>query len=385
MANKRDYYEVLGVSKNASDDEIKKAYRKLAIKYHPDRCKDADAKDKFQEISEAYATLSDKDKRTQYDQFGFNGPQMNSGFGAGFNPFDLFRAHFGGNPFGEDDDGFSPFNMFGNRRPRHKEQNFDQPENGDDLQMNMSLTFKESLMGCIKDIDITLNEECPECKGRGIEKGSIPEKCTYCNGTGQIVHTQRNGFMMMQNISPCPHCHGQGVSMKLCKRCHGAKRVEAKKHISVKVPPGIDNGQRMRVKDKGECGIKGGKNGDMYINISIAPNDIYARRGLDLKTILPIDAATATLGGKVEVNTPWGKTTVDVPSNTSSGSIKTLHGYGVKTNSAKGNLIIEFKVMPFNSLDEKQKKLLEDLKKTLTTSNTLGLDAYKLKSNELMR
>ena len=386
MASKRDYYEVLGVSKNATDDELKKAYRKLAIKFHPDRCKDPDAKDKFQAISEAYEVLSDKSKRAQYDQFGFNGPSMGGGFNSsGFNPFDLFRAHFGGNPFEDDDDGgFSPFGFggFGNRSRR--EPDFDSPENGSDLQMGMQLTFKESLFGCIKEIDLTLNEPCSECGGRGVEKGSTPEKCQYCNGTGQIVHTQRNGFMMSQTISPCPHCHGQGMSAKLCKKCHGQKRLDAKKHISVRIPQGIDNGQRLRVRGKGECGLKGGQDGDMYINVAISPSKLYARNGLDLKTTLPIDALTATFGGKVDIQTPWEKTTIDVPSKTTSGSTKTLHNQGVRTSTAKGNLIVEFKVMPFDNLDSKLQKMLEDLRKHVSAKNTYGLDNYQSKVNDFL-
>lgn len=386
MANKRDYYEVLGVSKNATDDELKKAYRKLAIKFHPDRCKDPDAKDKFQEISEAYETLSDKSKRAQYDQFGFNGPSVEGGFNSsGFNPFDLFRAHFGGNPFEDDDGGFSPFGFggFGNRSRR--EPDFDSPENGSDLQMGMQLTFKESLFGCIKEIDLTLNEPCSECGGRGVEKGSTPEKCPHCNGTGQIVHTQRNGFMMSQTISPCPHCHGQGMSAKLCKKCHGQKRLDSKKHISVRIPQGIDNGQRLRVRGKGECGLKGGQDGDMYINVAISPSRLYARNGLDLKTTLPIDALTATFGGKVEIQTPWEKTTIDVPSKTTSGSTKTLHNQGVRTSTAKGNLIVEFKVMPFDNLDSKQQKMLEELRKHVSAKNTYGLDDYQSKVNDFLK
>lgn len=385
MASKRDYYEVLGVSKNATDDELKKAYRKLAIKFHPDRCKDPDAKDKFQEISEAYEVLSDKSKRAQYDQFGFTGPSMGEGFhSSGFNPFDLFRAHFGGNPFEDDDGGFSPFGFggFGNRSRR--EPNFDSPENGSDLQMGMQLTFKESLFGCIKEIDLTLNEPCSECGGRGVEKGSTPEKCPHCNGTGQIVHTQRNGFMMSQTISPCPHCHGQGMSAKLCKKCHGQKRLDAKKHISVRIPQGIDNGQRLRVRGKGECGLKGGQDGDMYINVAISPSKLYTRNGLDLKTTLPIDALTATFGGKVDIQTPWEKTTIDVPSKTTSGSTKTLHNQGVRTSTAKGNLIVEFKVMPFDNLDSKQQKMLEDLRKHMSVKNTHGLDDYQSKVNDFL-
>ena len=385
MANKRDYYEVLGVNKNATDDELKKAYRKLAIKFHPDRCKDPDAKDKFQEISEAYEILSDKSKRAQYDQFGFNSPSMGGFHSSGFNPFDLFRAHFGGNPFEDDDGGFSPFGFggFGNRSKR--EPDFDSPENGSDLQMGMQLTFKESLFGCIKEIDLTLNEPCSECGGRGIEKGSTPTKCSHCNGTGQIVHTQRNGFMMSQTISPCPHCHGQGMCAKLCRKCHGQKRLDAKKHISVRIPQGIDNGQRLRVRGKGECGLKGGQDGDMYINVAISPSRLYARNGLDLKTTLPIDALTATFGGKVDIQTPWEKTTIDVPSKTTSGSTKTLYNQGVRTSTAKGNLIVEFKVMPFDNLDSKQQKMLEDLRKHMSAKNTHGLDDYQSKVNDFLK
>lgn len=379
MANKRDYYEVLGVSKNATDDELKKAYRKLAVKYHPDRCKDADAKDKFQEISEAYEVLSNKDKRAQYDQFGFDGPSMGGGFSSsGFNPFDLFRAHFGSNPFGnDDDDDFNPFGFGGfGHRSRSKEPDFDSPEDGSDLQMGMQLTFKEALFGCVKEIDLTLNEPCSECGGRGVEKGSTPTKCSHCNGTGQIVHTQRNGFMMSQTISVCPYCHGQGISAKPCKKCHGQKRLDAKKHISVRIPQGIDNGQRLRVRGKGECGLKGGHDGDMYINVAISPNKLYARNGLDLKTTVPIDAITATFGGKVDIQTPWEKVNIDVSSGTVSGSTKILYNQGIRTPTTKGNLIIEFKVMPFENLDAKQKKILEDLKKTLSSKNTYGLDDY---------
>ena len=391
MEEKIDYYTVLGVNKNASLDEISKAYKKMALKYHPDRQYNKSDEEKkkaenlFKQCAEAYSVLSDKDKRAQYDQFGFTGPSMGEGFhSSGFNPFDLFRAHFGGNPFEDDDGGFSPFGFggFGNRSRR--EPDFDSPENGSDLQMGMQLTFKESLFGCIKEIDLTLNEPCSECGGRGVEKGSTPEKCPHCNGTGQIVHTQRNGFMMSQTISPCPHCHGQGMSAKLCKKCHGQKRLDAKKHISVRIPQGIDNGQRLRVRGKGECGLKGGQDGDMYINVAISPSRLYARNGLDLKTTLPIDALTATFGGKVEIQTPWEKTTIDVPSKTTSGSTKTLHNQGVRTSTAKGNLIVEFKVMPFDNLDSKQQKMLEDLRKHMSAKNTHGLDDYQSKVNDFL-
>lgn len=396
MANKRDYYEVLGVSKTATQDELKKAYRKLSMQYHPDRqagksdTEKKDAEEKFKEVSEAYSILSDKDKRAQYDQFGFEGPNMggSGGFG-GFDPFEMFRRHFGGNgsPFEDDDDcGFNPFSFGGfGRHSNRQEQNFDAPEDGSDLQMSMQLTFKESLFGCVKEIDVPLNTPCQECNGRGIEKGSMPSKCTHCNGTGHIVNTVRNGFMMSQTITSCPHCHGQGMSMKVCPKCHGSKRIDTKKHLSVKVPMGIGNGQRLRVRGKGECGVKGGKDGDMYINVLVEPNSLFERRGQDLKTIMPIDAATATLGGKVDVQTPWGKATVNVSPKTTSGTSTRIVGHGIKSSTQTGDLIVEFNVKPFDNLNSNQKKLLEELKKSLSSSNIYGKQKYQAAIDEFLK
>lgn len=386
MSNKRDYYEVLGVKKDATDDELRRAYRKLAMQWHPDRCKDPDAKDKFAEISEAYDVLHDKDKRAKYDQFGFDGLNGNAGFSSGsFDPFEMFRSHFGGmgggSPFSSmfEDFGFSPFG--GNRHHAHKsaEQNFDAPENGDDLQMHMSLKFKEALYGCIKDINITLDDECPECNGRGIEKGSTPEKCTHCNGTGHIVDVQRNGFMVVQNVTACPYCHGQGISAKECNHCHGHKRIPSKKKISIKIPQGIATGQRLRVQGKGECGIKGGKDGDMYVTITVESNKLFFRNGssLDLATKVPIDAITATLGGQIDVRTPWEMLKVHVPIGTTTGKTVILRGSGVHSKRGNGNLVVEFEVEPFENLDNNQKKLLENLKNTLKDNNIYKLNEYK--------
>lgn len=382
MSNKKDYYEVLGVSKDATPDELKKKYRKLALQYHPDRCKDPDAKDKFAAINEAYEVLSDKDKRAKYDQFGFDGLNGANGFASsGFNPFDVFRAHFGGNPFG--DDNFFGFNPFRNSTHFNRRQyDFDSPEDGSDLQLDMSLSFKESLHGCIKDIELTLSDQCPECGGRGIEKGSTPEKCTHCDGTGQVVHTQRNGFMMSQVITECPHCHGQGMSAKTCHRCNGEKRVPAKKKISIKVPQGIANGQRLRVQGKGECGIKGGKDGDMYVRIRVTPSDLFSRDGnsLNLMTKVPIDAITASIGGQIDARTPWEILKVKVPIGTISGDRITLKGSGIHSKNGNGDLIVVFEVMPLENLDSTQKKLLEELKKTLNDKNVKGKMAYLAKN-----
>ena len=386
MNSKRDYYEVLGVSKNATDDELKKSYRKLALKYHPDRCKDSDASAKFAEISEAYEVLSNKEKRAQYDQFGFDGLNGNAGFSSsGFDPFEMFKSHFGGmggfsSMFGD----FS-FNPFGhNRHHEHqKDHDYNLPENGSDLQMNMTITFKESLYGCIKDIEITLDEECPECNGRGIEKGSTPEKCTYCNGTGHIVNTQRNGFMVMQNISECPHCHGNGVLTKTCKKCHGMKRIPSKKTISVKIPQGIANGQRVRIQGKGECGIKGGKNGDMYIQMHVESCKLFNRDGnsLDLTTYVPVDAITATLGGQIDVRTPWETLKATIPIRTISGDQVSLKGSGVHSKNGNGNLNVIFEVEPFEHLTQEQKKMLENFKNTLNSNNICKMKSYQDRCN----
>ena len=382
--SKRDYYEVLGVSKDASDNDIKSAYRKLARKYHPDVCKEPDANEKFAEISEAYNVLSNKDKRAQYDQFGFEGPQMN-GTSNGFDPFEMFKKHFHG--FEDDDDGFDfPFGFGGMHKRKHKEPNFDAPENGSDLQMRLDITFKESLFGCIKDIDVTLNEECPECKGHGIEKESKIEKCTHCNGTGHIMHTERNGFMMSQTISACPYCHGQGIFVKICPKCHGEKRIPVNKHISVKIPAGIDVGQRLRVKENGECGIKGGKNGDMYLIIDIQHNPLFSRNGLDLKTKLPIDAITATLGGSRNIQTPYGAMNINIAPKSFTGSIIHIKNHGIRIKDGKsGDLLVELEVTPLDSLTTEQKKLLEQLKKTLKPENTSHYSNYINKVNDFMK
>ena len=389
MSSKKDYYEILGVKKDASDDELKSAYRKLALRYHPDKCKDPDAKDKFSEINEAYEVLSNKNKRAAYDQFGFDGLNGTQGFSsAGFNPFDVFKAHFGGNSpftaddlfssFGDSPFGFSPFG--GNaHHGKRSTPDLNAPENGADLQMEMPLEFKESLYGCVKDIEATLDVECSACGGKGIETGSKLEKCKRCSGTGRIVHVEKHGFMTMQNISECPDCNGWGMSAKLCHACNGKKRVSAKKNISIRIPQGIADGQRLRVQGKGECGIKGGKDGDMYIRVHVKPSKLFKRDGndLDLITYVPVDAITATLGGKIAVRTPWETLKVDVPIKTISGARSVLKGSGVHSSAGNGDLIVVFEVEPLENINLKQKKLLEELKATLNDNNVCKMNDYK--------
>lgn len=367
-SSKRDYYEVLGVSKNATPEELKSAYRKLAMKLHPDRCKDPDAKDKFAEVNEAYEVLSNKDKRAKYDQFGFDGPQgFSNGPGPGFDPFSFFRSHFGGmsgfgSMFGDDD---SPFG-FG----QHQEPDFDSPEDGRDIEAVGTIPFKEILHDTTIEFDFQGNEPCSSCNGRGIKSGSKPSICSKCGGSGRVVQTQRNGFMMSQTISPCPECHGQGVKADLCPSCSGSGRVPKAKHAKVKVPAGIVSGQRLRIKDQGECGIKGGKNGDVYLRVFIEELQNVAREGDNLKTTLPINPLVATLGGVVEVQTPWKLEKVKIPAGTTTGKIFRLNGQGIKSSRGAGDFLIQVVLEPLQNLSNDQKKKLEEVKAQLSTSNT---------------
>lgn len=390
-SNRKDYYEVLGVSKTATPDELKSAYRKLSLKYHPDKqagkseTEKKEAEEKFKEISEAYSVLSDKDKRAQYDQFGFDGPSIGgaNGFGSAFDPFEMFKRHFGGiDPFGDEDGGFNPFKSYSTA----SHPDFDSPENGNDLQMSLVLSFKESLYGCVKDIDLTLSDECPHCHGKGIEPGTTPSKCTQCNGHGNVSIIEKHGFMVSQQIMPCPACNGTGMAMVRCSKCNGSKRVPTKKRISVKIPAGIDLGQRLRVKGKGECGVKGGKDGDMYIvvNINVHKDIPYVRNGLDLCMTMPIDALTATFGGKTMVKTPWKNTSIDVKAGTVTGTKVRLGGEGVRTSSATGDLVITFVVEPFAGLNAEQQNALKALQKTISCKNASGFREFENRCNSAL-
>lgn len=373
---KRDYYEVLGVSKNATDQEIKSAYRKLAMKYHPDRCKDADAKDKFAECSEAYEVLSDKDKRANYDQFGFNGNQ--GGFDG--NDINEFMRHFakmhrGFNPFGFDEQE--------DRTPPDPNQ----PENGRDIQFRTTIDFKSMITGCTKEFDINLYDPCTECNGTGVEKDSKIEKCLHCNGTGMITRRVQQGFMTSITSSPCPHCHSQGYSMKVCKHCNGEKRTVSKKHISVKVPASVKSGQRLRVQGMGECGVCGGRNGDLYVVIEVEKSPLFEvvdnpHHFMDcspsVKVKMPISAITAMLGGKVNVPTPYGYETVSIPKGMKNNWITSISGKGLHCQyKTKGNCIVEFEIEPLTNLTKEQLELLEKLQKLEVEENLSKSQDFK--------
>jgi len=376
MAAKRDYYEVLGVSKTASEDEIKSAYRKLARKYHPDVCKEPDAKEKFTEVSEAYEVLSDKNKRAAYDSGGFDAAGMSGGFG-GFDPFEMFRQHFGrmGGMFGGMDFG----GMFGNGRQQRPAPGNDEPEDGRDGHVGIALTLAEALHGCTKSFKIETLDACPECHGKGIKPGTSVETCSHCHGQGMVTEVKRNGFMTVQTMSPCPQCRGSGYKSTPCHVCMGHKRVPASHDVSVNIPRGMSTGQKLRLKGHGESGLNGGRAGDVYAIVEVEDNELFKVNGADIEMKLPIDPITATLGGKLHIATPWSSDyEITLLPQTASGSKMRIEGHGVHNrDGTAGDLVVTFAVQPLKNLDESQKKLLESLRQTLTDSNICAKDKHK--------
>lgn len=377
MQNKEDYYKVLGVSKDATEEEISKAYKKLALKYHPDRQHGKSdeekkaAEDKFKECSEAYEVLSDKEKRANYDQFGFEGPHMASnGFNGAFDMGDFMHRH--SSMFGDMfDDAFGGFGFGGYHAPeRPRKPDYEMPEDGANIQTSIEITFKEAANGCSKSFDLPLTKECSTCHGSGIDNSVTPEKCNTCHGTGHVTQVTRSAFMMQQITTACPECGGSGYKAKTCSCCNGAKRVKDKKHVTIEIPQGIDDGQRLRVVGSGHCGVKGGKNGNLYINIHVKPQDVFERSGLDLKTVAYIDPITAMLGGKTQVATPYKIEEFEVPAGTCSGTLTKLAGKGIKAGNSTGDLYVETCIEPFTSLNAEQKKLLTELKSKFSDKNT---------------
>lgn len=367
MANRRDYYEVLGVKKDASDADIKSAFRKLSMKWHPDKqvgksdAEKKEAEDKFKEIAEAYDVLSDKDKRAQYDQFGFDGPQSFGGSGMDMHDFMRRHASMFGDMFDFGMGGGSPFGFrFGGMHQQQPSSPF-VPEDGSHISMNLEIDFKTSISGCTKEFDLNLTEQCPTCNGSGIDNSAGIDTCPMCNGTG--MYTMSRGFAMISQT--CPKCHGAGHSAKPCPKCHGEKRVQVKKHLKLKVPAGVDNGQKLRVKDFGVCGVCGGANGNLYVNIYVKPCSLFERIGNNIKTKAYVSPIVATLGGTIEVPSPYGYCKLKVPPKTQSGATATVKGKGVNG----GNLQVELVIEPFNNLSNEQKKLLEELEKTMTKDN----------------
>ena len=352
--NKRDYYEVLGVEKNAAEDQIKKAYRKLAAKYHPDVNHEADAEERFKEINEAYEVLSDPDKRARYDQFGFAGvdPNFNPG-GAGGNPFGGFGGFSG---FGDLGDLFGDF--FGGRSSGRSANG---PRSGENLSAQVDLTFEEAAFGVEKELNIPRVETCDVCGGSGAAPGTRPETCSRCRGTGQVRTQQSFMGMTMQSTTACPDCGGSGAIIRTpCSRCKGKGRIKRTKRIKVSIPAGVDNGQSVRVRNEGNAGANGGPNGDLLVAVRIRPHELFTRQGSDVYCEMPISFAQAACGAEIEVPTLDGKVRYMVPEGTQTGTTFRLKGKGIPYVGYKnrGDQFVKVVVETPTHLTKEQKELL---------------------------
>ena len=355
--NKRDYYEVLGVDKNASQDDIKKAYRKKAKECHPDlHPNDKEAEARFRELNEANEVLSDPDKRARYDQFGFNDPMNGAG---GFD-----ASGFGG--FG-DMGGFSSIfdQLFGGAGMGGSRSRANAPQQGNDLRYDLRITFEEAVFGCEKSFDFYRSELCEDCHGSGAKPGTQPITCPTCKGTGQV--RMQGGFMT--TIRTCSACGGTGKVIKdRCSKCGGSGRVKRKRTATVKVPAGIDNGQTIVMNGQGEPGLNGGPNGDLYIVVTVKPHKLFRRDGTSLYLDMPISFPTAALGGEIEIPTLKGTEKYNVPEGTQNGTELRLRGKGVPqvNSSYVGDLIVRVRVEVPTKLSDKQKDLLRQFEETTT-------------------
>ncbi|MDO5135322.1 MAG: molecular chaperone DnaJ [Eubacteriales bacterium] len=354
MADKRDYYEVLGVDRNADDATLKKAYRQLAKKYHPDvNPGDQEAEKKFKEATEAYGVLSDPDKRRQYDQFG-HAAFENGGGAGGFGGFDFSGSMDMGDIFG---DLFGDlFGGGGRRRPNNG------PSKGASLRARINITFEEAVFGCEKELEITLKDECTSCHGTGAKPGTSPVTCPKCNGEGQVVYTQQSLFGMVRNVQTCPECNGTGKIIKdKCPDCRGTGYTSSRKKISVTVPAGIDNGQSIRIRDKGEPGLNGGPRGDLLVEVNVARHPIFQRQDTNIYSTAPITYAQAALGGDVQINTVDGMISYEIKPGTQTDTRIRLKGKGVpslRNKAVRGDHFVTLVVQVPTNLNEEAKEAL---------------------------
>ena len=352
MADKRDYYEVLGVDKNADENTLKKAYRKLAKKYHPDMNPgDKDAEAKFKEATEAYGVLSDPEKRRQYDQFGH--AAFEQGGAGGFGGFDFSGADFSdifGDIFGD---------FFGGGRTRRASN---APQRGASLRAVVHLTFEEAVFGCEKELELTLKDTCKTCGGSGAKPGTSPETCKTCGGSGQVRRTQQSLFGMVQNIETCPDCRGTGQIIRdKCTECGGTGYTSSRKKIQVSVPAGIDHGQSIRIRDKGEPGRNGGPRGDLLVEVSVAQHPIFQRDGVNIFSTAPMTYAQAALGGDIRIDTVDGPVVYTVKPGTATDTRIRLRGKGVpslRSKSVRGDQYVTLVVQVPTNLNEESKEAL---------------------------
>ena len=353
--SKRDYYEVLGVSKDADEATLKKAYRQVAKKYHPDMNPgDAEAEKKFKEASEAYAVLSDPEKRRQYDQFGHAAFDGSAGAGGGYGGFDFNGADFGdifGDIFGD---------LFGGgRRGGRANQG---PMKGMNIRKSVRITFEEAVFGCEKELDVVLKDPCPKCNGTGAKPGTSPETCPKCGGKGQVVYTQQSLFGTVRNVQTCPDCQGTGKIIKeKCPDCGGTGYVASKKKISVSIPAGIDNGQSVRIREKGEPGVNGGPRGDLLVEVQVTRHPIFQRQDMNIFSTAPITFAQAALGGDVKISTVDGDVLYTVKPGTQTDTKIRLKGKGVpslRNSNVRGDHYVTLVVQTPTKLNEKAKEAL---------------------------
>ena len=351
--SKRDYYEVLGVSRNATDDEIRRSYRRLARQYHPDVNKSPDAEARFKEVNEAYEVLSDREKRAAYDRFGHAGLDFSSGFGqGGFTDFgfgDIFEDLFG----------------FGMRSRRTARQ---APTRGSDLRYNLTISFEEAVFGCEKELEIPRLETCPTCQGQGTEPGTTPIRCPQCGGTGEERRTRQSIFGSIITASTCSRCHGEGeVITSPCHECHGQRRVQRTRKIVVEIPAGVDDGTQIRLAGEGEAGLYGGPPGNLYVALTVTPHEFFRRRDNDILLNLELNVAQAALGDEVEVPTLDGTEKLRIPAGTQTGRSFRLRGKGVPhlRRNGRGDQIVTVFVRTPTDLTDEQKDLLQKLARTL--------------------
>ena len=356
--SKRDYYEILDLPKTASKDEIKTQYRKLALQYHPDRNKSPDAEEKFKEISEAFAVLSDDQKRAQYDQFG------HAGIDSRYSAEDIFRGVNFDEVFRDIGFGFGGFDsifstLFGGRRSRG-------PQRGQDLRYDLDITLEQAYAGLTKEMEVPRSERCSDCGGTGAKPGTSPKRCPECGGTGQIQHVQVTGFMQFSRIEPCRKCRGKGeIIEKPCNVCRGTGLVQLQRRINVKIPPGVDSGSQLILRGEGDAPNGGGQKGDLYVVINVMPHQVFQRDDNDLVCHVDVLLSKAMLGGDVDVPTLDGHARISMPPGTQSGAIFRLRKKGMPglRFGGRGDELVVIRVNIPTKLSQRQRDLIEELSK----------------------